>query len=228
MTFVKICGTKTLPDARAAIAAGADLLGLNFHPPSPRYLTPEDAAQLVKSLRTEYGTSCPPIIGIFVEHTVLDITRIMDESGINAAQLTDEKASAAAIEKLYDRAYVTIRPRDETEARELTRRYHQKRTLSDPLPAILIDAYHPHLFGGTGEVTSLTIAAASMTESDRVMLAGGLTASNVGERLQKLQPWGVDVASGVETSPGQKDATLMRDFVTVVHGNRAKDAPSAR
>lgn len=227
MTVVKICGTKTLPDARAAVAAGADLLGLNFHPPSPRYLTPEDAAQLVKSLRTEYGASCPPIIGIFAEHTASDITHIMDESGINAAQLTGEKASAA-IEKLYDRAYVAIRPRDETESRELTRRYHQKRTPSDPLPAILIDAHHPHLFGGTGEITSLTIAAASMTESDRVMLAGGLTASNVGERLQKLQPWGVDVASGVETSPGQKDATLMKDFVIAVQSNRAEDASRTR
>ena len=226
MTVVKICGLTTLADARAAITAGADLLGLNFHPPSPRYLLPEDAARMANSLRSEYGAACPPLIGIFVEQSAEEITRIMAKSRLDAAQLTSERA-AAAIDTLGDRAYVGIRPRDVDEARQLTRRFRRERASSDPLPAILVDAYHPQLYGGTGEVTRLAIAATAMAESERVMLAGGLTAQNVGERLRQLHPWGVDVASGVEVSPGRKDATLMNAFIAAVRGAEPKGAALA-
>ena len=103
MTVVKICGLTTLVDARAAIAAGADLLGLNFHPPSPRCLSLEDATWMAKSLRSEFGPACPPLIGIFVEQNAEEITHIMTKSGLDAAQLTGERA-AAAIDALDHRA----------------------------------------------------------------------------------------------------------------------------
>ena len=227
MTVVKICGLTTLVDARAAIAAGADLLGLNFHPPSPRYLSLEDATRMAKSLRSEFGPGCPPLIGIFVEQNAEEITHIMTKSGLDAAQLTGERA-AAAIDALDHRAYAAIRPRDEEESRQLTRRFRQERVSSDPLPAILVDAYHPQLYGGTGEVTPLGIAAAAMAKSERILLAGGLTAQNVGERLRQLRPWGVDVASGVESSPGRKDATLICAFIAAVRDVDPKGDALAR
>ena len=227
MTVVKICGLTTLVDARAAIAAGADLLGLNFHPPSPRYLSLEDATRMTKSLRSEFGPACPPLIGIFVEQNAEEITHIMTKSGLDAAQLTGERA-ANAIDALDHRVYAAIRPRDEEESRQLTRRFRQERASSDPLPAILVDAYHPKLYGGTGEVTPFGIAAAAMAESERIILAGGLTAQNVGERLRQLRPWGVDVASGVETSPGRKGARLICAFIAAVRGVDPKGDALAR
>ena len=217
MTIIKICGLKTLADARDAIAAGADLLGLNFHPPSPRYLSIEEAAEITACLREEFGAECPPLIGVFVEQEAAEIRHIMQAAGLDAAQLTGERALAAS-EALGERAFAAIRPRDETEARQLARRYRRKRNAAQLLPAILVDAHHPQLYGGTGELTPTAIVVAVMRECDRVLLAGGLRPENIGERLRALPapPWGVDVASGVEAAPGRKDAQLMRAFSAAV------------
>ena len=216
MTAVKICGIQDLPSARAAIQAGAALLGINFHPPSPRFLAPHTAAELVVSIRDEFGSESPTIVGIFVEQTPVKIIETMALSGVDAAQLTG-KNSHPAIADLADRAYVAIRPRDAEEAGELVRQFRQDRETADPLPAILVDSYHSHQYGGTGELTALSIAAAAIAECDRVMLAGGLTPLNVAARIKELQPWGVDVASGVESTVGEKDVTLIQQFIAAVH-----------
>lgn len=216
MTAVKICGIRDIPGAKAAIQGGADLLGINFHPPSPRFIEPDKAGELVDSIRKEFGSDTPTIVGIFVEQTPTEIVEIMALSGMDAAQLTGPN-SHPAITILADRAYVAIRPRGAEEAGELARQFRQYRETADPLPAILVDSYHAHHYGGTGELTALSIAAAAIAECDRVMLAGGLTPQNVATRIKALQPWGVDVASGVETSAGEKDVTLIQQFISSVH-----------
>ena len=223
MTVVKICGVNDLAAAQAAVNAGANLLGFNFHPPSPRYISPSAAAQMIGALRNQFGSSCPTLVGVFVKHTLSEIMDIMSESGIDAAQLTSAN-SIRDLKGLGERSYAAIRPRSEQEAGELVKRFRQERGDLDALPSILIDAFHPNIYGGTGELLSTAIAKRAVTECDRVLLAGGLTPANVSARTQEIQPWGVDVASGVETSPGVKDAALIEQFIAAVHGSGVNHA----
>lgn len=218
MTSIKICGVKDLAIAQVAVKAGADLLGFNFHPPSPRFISPSNAAKIICSLRNQFGPSCPQLVGVFVEQSLSEILDIMSESGLDAAQLTGVN-SIRAKESLGERSYVAIRPRNEKEASDLIQKYRQDRVSFDFLPSILIDAYHPNLFGGTGKLISTDIAAKAVSECDRVLLAGGLTPFNVSDCIKEIQPWGVDVASGVETSSGIKDATLIHHFIATVRGS---------
>ena len=227
MTSIKICGVKELATAEVAAKAGADLLGFNFHPPSPRYISPSNAAIIICSLRNQFGSSCPQLVGVFVEQSLTDILDIMSESGIDAAQLTGVN-SIRAKESLSERSYVAIRPRNEEEANNLIQKHRQDRAPSDFLPSILIDAFHPKLFGGTGELISTDIAVTAVTACDHVLLAGGLTPLNVSESIKEIQPWGVDVASGVETSPGIKDANLIHDFISAVRGSGINHASKER
>ena len=222
MTIVKICGLTSIADARAAVVAGADLLGLNFHPPSPRHLELETAIGIATALRTEFNFSCPPLVGIFVSQEVEEIQYIMSQVPLDAAQLSGDFPDER-LKSLSPRAFVSIRPRSPEEALQLTRRYRQSRDGSDRLPAILVDSFHPRLYGGSGQLMSRDIAAAALDESAQVMLAGGLTAENVREQLRGLLPWGVDTASGVESAPGRKDAAKMRDFITASHASRTKE-----
>lgn len=218
MTLIKICGVKDLAIAQVAVKTGADLLGFNFHPPSPRYISPSNAAIIICSLRNQFGSSCPQLVGVFVEQSLSEILDIMSESGIDVAQLTGVN-SIRAKESLGERSFVAIRPRNEKEASKLIQEYRQDRVSSDFLPSILIDAFHPNLFGGTGELISTNIAVRAVSECDQVLLAGGLTPINVCNRIKEIQPWGVDVASGVETSPGVKDASLIHQFILAVRGS---------
>ena len=202
---VKICGLKTLAEARAALDAGADLLGFNFYPPSPRYIAPPACAELVNALRQ---SSCPAsLVGVFVNAAAGEMLAILDECGLDLAQLSgDEPPDVLAA--LHGKAYKALRPQGLLALAADLARY----TASTSRPAWLVDAYHPTAYGGTGHQADWSLAR-QLAEETPILLAGGLTPENVADAVRQVRPWGVDVASGVESAPGVKDPSRIRAFI---------------
>jgi phosphoribosylanthranilate isomerase len=217
MTRVKICGITSLEDALAAANAGADMLGFNFYKRSPRYIEPEAAETLCDALRTELGANCPILIGLFVNEVVGRISITMGKVGFKFVQLSGDE-SGEMVRELKGTGYKAIRPRSKAEALDDAAYFLQYAPADERIPSLLLDAYHPDLYGGTGEQASLEVAQAVKAIVPRLMLAGGLKPETVGEIVQQVQPWGVDVASGVEIEgqPGKKDHAKLRDFVQAV------------
>jgi phosphoribosylanthranilate isomerase len=215
MTVIKICGVTTLSDALMCADAGADLLGLNFYPPSPRSLTPDAARQIADGLRQAFAADCPVLVGVFVNLSVSEITRIQQIAGLDAVQLSGDE-SESVLAGLNGRGFKAIRPRSRDEAFADATAYLQYAPKAVRLPSILVDAYHNALYGGTGEQASVEVALAVKEIAPRLILAGGLTPENVAERVRAIQPWGVDTASGVESAPGVKDPARVRDFIAEV------------
>lgn len=215
MTRVKVCGVTTVDDALMCAEAGADMLGLNFYPPSPRYLTLEVAQQIVHHLRLERKEKCPLLVGVFVNLDANEIVHVMQAVGLDAAQLSGDE-SEAVLAGLNGCGFKAIRPRRRAAAVELAAAYLTHAPQGERLPSILVDAYHKDLYGGTGEQASVEVARAIKAVAPRLMLAGGLTPDNTAERVRAIQPWGVDTASGVESQPGIKDLARVRDFIAAV------------
>lgn len=213
-TRVKICGVTTAGDALAAARAGADMLGLNFYPPSPRCLTLQCAREIARRLRSDLGDRCPALIGVFVNEDASRIADIFEEVGLDAAQLSGDEGPevlrALALRQVP--AFKSLRPRS-AEAAQWDAQAYLLADREDELPSLLLDAWHADLYGGSGEQTPDDVARAVLAKVPRLMLAGGLNPENVAERVRSLQTWGVDVASGVESAPGVKDAGKMRAFI---------------
>jgi phosphoribosylanthranilate isomerase len=222
MIRIKICGLTTLDDALMCADAGVDMLGLNFYPPSPRYLAPDAAQQIAYDLRLALGDHCPLLVGVFVNLSVSEITRIMQAVGLDAAQLSGDE-SEVVLAGLDGRGFKAIRPRSRAEAVEDAAVYLKYAPQGEELPSILVDAYHKDLYGGTGEQASVEVARAVKEIAPRMMLAGGLTPDNAADRVRVIQPWGVDTASGVESQPGIKDLARVHDFVAAVRETQPGD-----
>ncbi len=215
MTIVKICGITRYADALAAADAGADMLGLNFYKQSPRYIAPDDATVIADSLRAELGADCPILVGVFANELVSRISAISMQVGLNFAQLSGDESDAMLLE-LHGIGFKSIRPMNKTMALEDVEYFRKAFPNNERAPSLMLDAYHSKLYGGTGEAASVEVALAVKAEVPRLMLAGGLTPENVGERVAAVDPWGVDVASGVESAPGIKDEAMMQDFIQAV------------
>jgi phosphoribosylanthranilate isomerase len=203
MTKVKICGITNLDDARVAVDAGADMLGLIFYPPSPRYVTPEQAQTIVASV-----PSSLPVIGVFVNADAETISRIARVSGVQMVQLHGEE-SPELCHQLSWPVVKTFRFTAQVQP-EMMRQY--------TVAAYLIEGFHADLYGGGGAVADWQ-RAATLQQYGRIMLAGGLTADNVAAAIRTVRPYAVDVCSGVEATPGKKDGHKVRVFVA-----RAKTA----
>jgi phosphoribosylanthranilate isomerase len=213
MVKVKICGITTLEDALVASQAGADMLGLNFFPKSPRYLESDAAREMADALRQELGAACPLLVGVFVNEIVSKVSVTMEKVGLNFAQLSGDE-SGEMLRELRGIGFKAIRPRSQAEAVEDAAYFGQFAPIDARAPSLLIDAYNPKLYGGTGEQASTDAAVAVREKTPRLMLAGGLTPENVAARIAAVQPWGVDVASGVEgETPGRKDAGKVAAFI---------------
>lgn len=217
MIVVKICGITTLDDAFVAVDAGADLLGLNFYRKSPRFIEVDVAVRIAAELRAAFGPKCPVLVGLFVNEAVGRISTTMESVGFKAVQLSGDE-SPELVRELRRTAYKAIRPRTPSEAASDAELFAPLGPDDLRLPSILVDAYHPGLYGGTGASTAAEVFSAAQAE--RVMLAGGQTPDNVADRVALLRPWGVDVASGVEFDgkPGRKDPARMRAFVDSAKG----------
>lgn len=207
---VKICGLTNLEDAQAAAEAGADMLGFNFYPGSPRYIEPDRCAEITATLRAQRVVAL--MIGVFVNAPAPSITKILQECGLDLAQLHGDELPAT-LELLEGRAFKAIRPQTAGEAESAARRYAHL-GLKDG-PALLVDAYQDGQYGGTGSVADWGLAK-TLAAKAPILLAGGLTPDNVGAALAQVRPWGADVASGIESRPGQKDLRMLEDFVQAV------------
>lgn len=220
---VKICGLTCLDDALAAIDAGADFLGFNFYPESPRYISPNACARILAAIGRR--PSAITTVGIFVNESASLVAAILDHCGLDLAQLHgDEPPETLAA--LWGRAYKAVRLKREHPERsgELFRRvaegcdendFAEFALISPGYPALLIDAHAPHAYGGTGQMADWP-AARAVAAQFPIFLAGGLTPENVADAVAHVNPWGVDVASGVESAPGRKDRSKMQAFVNAV------------
>lgn len=221
MTKIKICGLRSSENALMVARLGADLLGLNFYPKSPRYVKPAHAQAIVKRLRDELGETCPAMVGVFVNASAAEARAVVERVGLDFAQLSGDEP-AETVKALAGIAFKAIRPSDEREAMAAVERLKPSAPQAGAAPSILLDAFNPKLYGGTGETASLEIAAAVKAALPRIMLAGGLRPANVAERVRRIRPWGVDVASGVEAgTPGIKDEGAVRAFIEAVRAANA-------
>jgi phosphoribosylanthranilate isomerase len=197
--FIKICGITREQDASAAVEAGATALGFVFWPRSPRYVDPAAAAGIIRAL----PQGVTPV-GVFVNQPVDEIEEIARRTGIRLLQLHgDEPASyTSALTRPVMKA-MTLRTAD---------------AFAEAWPAgtlILLDAHDPVRRGGTGRTVDWAHAARIAVRRP-VVLAGGLTPDTVQDAIAAVQPYGVDVSSGVEASPGIKDSEKMRRFLEQV------------
>ena len=211
---VKICGITNLEDALTAVAAGADYLGFIFYPPSKRGIAVKEAQGIVSHLRSL--PTCPLLVGVFVDETAGHMAHILNLCQLDLAQLSGNEVPSLVGDKrspLYGRVYKALRPTSLAEAEAEVEWYQPSQMLAGQ-PALLLDTYHPTLPGGTGETGNWHISAQLARQIPRLMLAGGLTVANVANAIQQVRPYAVDVASGVEASPGQKDPELVRAFIT--------------
>ena len=201
MTKIKICGIKTVDDALAAMDAGADLIGFNFYPKSSRYIEVGRCRDIMSVMR-KYGHIT--YVGVFVNASVTEIYATLETLGLSLAQLHGEETPEMMI-ALAGKAFKAFRGVPQS----------LDGFARDQAPALLIDAAVKGAYGGTG-ITADWDRAAKVAKRYPLLLAGGLTPENVAEAVRRVSPWGVDVASGVESSPGVKDANKMQAFVREV------------
>lgn len=213
---VKICGITNFDDARAAIEAGADYLGFILYPKSPRYIQPEEIREVSLGIRERSARSPlpspqpPKLIGVFVNETVARITDILAFAGLDFAQLHGDEPPGF-LQQLAGKAFKVVRPADAASARDAAARFAPGGL--DDGPQLLIDAYDPTEYGGTGKKTDWHVAAELAQRYPRLMLSGGLTPANVAQAIYTVRPWAVDVSSGVEAAPGRKDHDAVRAFI---------------
>ena len=197
MGRVKICGITNIKDAVAAAEYGADALGFVFQPKSPRAITPETAKNIVSAL--------PPFIttiGVFVNESKLEIERIIRYVGLNIVQLHGNEPPDAC--QLNRKVIKAIRVKDLTDLEPL-KRYD--------VSAFLLDTYSPHTMGGTGQIFNWDIAVEAK-KFGRIILAGGLNHENIEEAIKWVRPYGIDVATGVESNKkGEKDHKKLKLFI---------------
>jgi phosphoribosylanthranilate isomerase len=193
---LKVCGITLLEDARAAVDCGAEYLGFNFYPKSPRYIAPTSARAIIGRLPEQIIS-----VGVFVnEPRPEDVDEILRVSGARMAQLHGDESPDYCASVGAERVIKALRVGDDFDTR---------RVLDYPASAILLDAFDAKLYGGTGRKANWAVAreAARLT---RVFLAGGLSPENIVEAIRAVEPFTVDVNSGVESAPGCKDASRLR------------------
>lgn len=201
MTKVKICGIKTVGDALDAMDAGADFIGFNFYPKSPRYISVGQCRDIMSVMR-KYGHI--QYVGVFVNSPAEDVRATMETCGLRFAQLHGDE-SPQMMHTLNGAAFKAFRGIPQ-EINGFARQ---------GAPAFLVDASVKGVYGGSG-ITADWTGAAELAQKYPLLLAGGLTPENVAEAIWEVKPWGVDVASGVECAPGEKDSGKMKAFVRAV------------
>lgn len=206
--WIKICGTTSLADAELAVEAGADAVGFVFAP-SPRQVTPAQVAAIVQRLPQTVEK-----IGVFAEAGADEIAAAVREAGLTGAQLHFDAApelTARLREQFADSLRIVRVVRIHTEDGSA----HEIPTDAN-CDAVLVDSCSKTGGGGTGIAYDWKLAASTIFRDARLrkfIAAGGLNPANVAEAIATLQPWGIDVASGVESAPGRKDPARLRAFI---------------
>ncbi len=196
-TRIKICGITNVEDAVQAVEAGADALGFVFYAQSPRCVTLAQAQKIIVEL--------PPFVttvGLFVNEEIPQIRRIVTAARLDVVQLHgDEPADDCIIEPL--RVIKALRVRDASSLQGAD---------AYPVSALLLDAWSDQAYGGTGKQFDWQLAK-KMTANRPIILAGGLNPDNVALAVAEVQPYAVDVSSGVEAEPGRKDHQKVTEFI---------------
>jgi phosphoribosylanthranilate isomerase len=202
---VKICGVTTPDDARLAADCGAVAVGLNFYPQSPRYIDPQAAAAIIRAL--------PPFtspVGVFVGMPMRQVCAVAFQLGLRGVQTYDDRPPT---DDPFPFAHVpAFRVKDAGGLEHVRRFVEEAKLLGRPPVAVLIDAHVEGHMGGTGRQAPWELLR-GYDPGVPLVLAGGLTPENVEEAIALVRPWGVDVASGVESAPGRKDSQRVAQFV---------------
>lgn len=205
---VKICGITNYEDALLAAELGAFALGFNFYKKSPRYLSPEQAKEIIAQLPKKTWK-----VGVFVNASRDEITETADFAGLDMIQLHGNESLESCQGWGKYRVIKGVRVGKGAPDVEM-------QNYIDTVDHLLIDQYSPDAPGGTGEMVDdeflRTLARQGMLKD--AFLAGGLTPENVAAKVKLYQPYGIDVASGVESSPGKKDPALLKAFFAAISG----------
>ncbi|HWO01016.1 MAG TPA: phosphoribosylanthranilate isomerase [Blastocatellia bacterium] len=199
---VKVCGIRSLEEAEASIESGADALGFNFWPRSPRYISPEAAREIITRLP-------PPLvanIGVFVNEQRESIEAIASDLRLAAVQLHGDESPEFCAGIAAAKTIKAIRVGEGFAPRWILRY---------PMSTILLDTRQAGSYGGTGKTFDWSVAV-ECARLAPIILAGGLTVDNVGEAIATVRPAAIDVCSGVEAEPGRKDLVKLRDFMLAV------------
>jgi phosphoribosylanthranilate isomerase len=214
MTWIKICGITNLEDALTAVDAGADALGFVFFEKSPRRADPEVVRAITARLPERIER-----VGVFVDESVEGILNTVARAGLTAVQLHGGTSGKAEfVQRLTARAHLKIFR--VLRADDIDSAFSAKESAQNGISAFFVDSGTPELPGGTGKVFDWKAAASrveAIGKNVKVVVAGGLNATNAAEAIRILKPWGVDVSSGVEARPGKKDPEKIRAFISAVH-----------
>ena len=206
MIFIKICGITNLDDARAAIAAGADALGFNFYKPSPRYIAPPAAREIIAELPDSVLA-----VGVFVnEDSPSAVAEIANEAGVKAVQLHGDESPSYCRELAAHLQVIKTFVVADTFDIEFAKAYE--------VEAIMLDTRDRRLRGGTGKTFDWSIAQSVAQRFPKLFLAGGLSPENVAVAIETVRPYAVDACSSLEQKPGVKNHERMRAFVDAVRG----------
>lgn len=203
MTKVKICGITNLEDARLSVKFGADALGFNFYVKSPRFITPEKAAEIIAELPPEVLK-----VGVFVNETLDRVVEIAQVARLDALQIHGEESPEYARE-LKSKSGLEI-----IKAFRVSPEFKPEDVLEYEVDAILLDAYNPKEHGGTGETFDWEVAKKVQEIFPKMYLAGGLGPENISDAVSRVNPFAVDVCSGVERAKGMKDEAALRSFLS--------------
>jgi phosphoribosylanthranilate isomerase len=204
--FVKICGITRPQDAELAAGLGASALGFVFWPNSPRRVR----AEAVKAMTVNVPASVLKV-GVFVDQSIADVAGLMDEAGLDVAQLHGHESPE------YCRQLMVLLP-GRTVFKAVGMPDNGSVSIDDfgPDVVLLVDAHDPARFGGTGKTVNWD-SAREIAATRRTILAGGLSAANIQLAVRSVRPYGIDVSSGVESAPGVKDPYRLRTFFEALH-----------
>ena len=197
----KICGITRVEDARAAIDAGADALGFVFYQASPRYIAPLTAQEIIRQL-----APFPAKVGLFVDPDREYVSAVLETVRLDIIQFHGDEEPGFC--RSFDRPYIkAVKMKRDIDLQEMCRHYADA-------TALLLDSYSETAHGGTGTCFDWSLIPAELSKS--IILAGGLTVTNVGRAIAAYKPYAVDVSSGVELDEGIKDKDKMTAFIREV------------
>lgn len=202
MTLIKICGITNLEDAQLCVAAGADALGFNFYPPSPRYIEPRVARSIIDQLPETILT-----VGVFVNEPTNLVEQIANEAGVAALQLHGDETPDYCRELTNRRVIKVLATGND---------FHPENALAYDVDTIMLDAFDLKLRGGTGQTIDWELARQTRSLVPQLILAGGLTPENVSDAIFAVNPYGVDACSSLENRPGRKTPERVKAFVEAV------------
>ena len=210
-TRIKICGLTSVEDVQMVAAVGADALGFVFYPPSPRYVTPENAKQLLRAI--------PPFVvsvGLFVNIAEADLRAVVAQAPVQLLQFHGDEtpAQCASLSAAVNRPFLkAFRVRSDTTAQDLLECEAAYRAVSPLFHGLLLDTFVEG-YGGSGKVFDWSLIPKEL--APRVVLSGGLSVHNATGAISQVRPFAVDISSGVELSKGVKDEIKVRAFIDAV------------